>query len=89
MSLSDLCANTLFIDKHIQLQDEADAEFETIYSHAINLFHYELENNIAREDIEADLRFEISVEIERLAYNVNIDNMVKRIFNDFDIKGAE
>ena len=89
MSLNDICANTLFIDKHIQLQDEAEAELETIYSHATNLFKEDLESDIVKEDIEDDLIFEIKVEIERLAYNVSADEVLKSIFNDFNIKGAK
>ena len=88
MNLKELCSYSLYTDKHLDRIDALDQEFSVIYSHAVNLFKDELENNIAQEDIYDDLYFEIQIEIERLAYSINVEDVMKAIYRDYNIKEA-
>jgi len=86
MSLSDLCANTLYADQHSRQQEDAEKEFEDIYTFIVGIFDEDLKGAKEYEELIGDLEFEISVAIDRLGYNTDASEVLASIKSDFNLK---
>ena len=89
MSLNDICVNSYYIDQHLKQEEDAEREFETIYTQIVSIFQDDFNGSKDYEELISDLRFEIGCEIDRLGYGVCADSVLKQIVDDFDIKEAE
>ena len=83
------CVNSALIDKYLNEEDKKDQAFEYVYDKAVHLFQDQLEEAECQEDIHDDLIFEVQYIIERDSWDVDRDEVVNRIYSDYDIKGAE
>ena len=83
-----LCATTAALNKHEDRKDNLDYQFQDTYTAVVAMFKEELADTQYQEDINDDLVFEIQVYIERYSYSIEIEDVAKQIYKDFDIKGA-
>jgi len=83
-----LCVNTAMIDKHLNEQDNRDKAFDYVYKKIVYMLREELEECQCQEDIHEDLRFEVQYIIDHDSIDADADEVVSRIYSDFDIKGA-
>lgn len=84
-----VCVSTALINKYEKSQDKRDEAFKYVYDKTIHLFKNDLENCECQEDINDDLIFEVGYIIDRDSWDVEREEIVKAIYSDYNIKGAE
>ena len=84
-----VCVNSALINNYEKEQDKKDQAFEYVYEKVVNLFADQLQDCECQEDIADDLSFETQYIIERDSWDVETEDILKRVYSDYDIKGAE
>ena len=86
MSNNTPCVNTILIDRHLDSIDVADGNFNAIYNYIVAMFRNSLENASCREDVNDDLVYETRCRIDYEEFDTNYQDVVDRIYDDYDLK---
>lgn len=89
MNLKDICVNTLYINNYLDEQDKDESAITHVYDNMVGMFRIELEEATCIEDVYDDLSFELNYLIERDAYDIKAKDVLKRIYSDYNLKGAK
>ena len=82
-------ANTVAIDKHLNERDQQETAETYVYDKMVSLFKDQLEEAICIEDVHDDLSFETEYLIERDAWDVEAESVLKRIYSDYNLEGCK